>query len=57
MVAPRRPNMETKSELELLALLALIEGGTVEASEVLICARRGKVPVRNRKVRSVPARR
>ncbi len=49
--------MESKKAVELLALLALIEGGTVDAAEVVRCARRGKVPVRRRKARPSPRRR
>lgn len=50
-------DMESQKELELLALLALIEGGTLEASDVVPCARRGRVPLRTRKVRKAPLRR
>lgn len=43
--------METKTTLELLTLLALLQGGTVDATDVLRRARRGRVPVRRRKAR------
>lgn len=33
--------MESKKAVELLALLALLKGGTVEVSEVLLTAREG----------------
>ena len=43
--------MESKKTLELLTLIALLQGGTVEAAEVLRRARRGRVPIRRRKAR------